>query len=101
MEKQKQGVSYKVRARGVHSNILSQKINKEICPVNFQYIIHCYDSAIMLQSRRLQLTDSKSLSSTTLSCENPKMSAEDGEDRGEQHLTGGVCWQPWDVDVSL
>lgn len=96
MEKQKQGVSYKVRARGAHSNILSQKMNKEICPVNFQYIIHCYDSAIMLQSRRLQLTDLKSLSSTTLSCENPKMSAEDGEDRGEQHLTGGVCLQPWE-----
>lgn len=67
-------------------------MNKEICPVNFQV----YNSLLRLKSLCLQLTNWKSLSSTTLSCENPKMSAGDGEDKGEQHLTVGVCLQSWE-----
>lgn len=78
MEKQKQWVSYKVQARlvrGVHSNILSQKWTKKSVWSIFRYIPHCYDSAIMSQSRLYNLQTGSHYHSLL-----SPVSAENGED---------------------
>lgn len=98
MEKQKQWVSYKVQARlvrGVHSNILSQKWTKKSVWSIFRYIPHCYDSAIMSQSRLYSLQTGSHYHSLLSPVKTLKWVLRT-EKTGEQHLTGGVCLQPWE-----
>lgn len=81
MEKQKQWVSYKVQARlvrGVHSNILSQKwTKKSVWP-----LCHRADSTAC----RPEVTIIHYSLLWVLRTEKT----------GEQHLTAGVCLQPWE-----